>query len=635
MRISQRFAFALFGAVALCPLAAWGQAGGGAGRNVGVVTTLAGQATVARAALASPVPLRFKDDVFLRDRIATAERSVVRVLLGGKALVTVRELSTLTVTEDTGRSTVDLTAGKIAMGVLRQRMRPGEVIEIRTPNAIAAIRGTVLVVELIPEPGGTPGAPRYTTKVHVLHGLVDVSDPKNPGAPPAQVGAMQSWSRTGSDTSSLVPLTAAAAQQVFVGLHAAPQIAESPHEFIQHVTAREQAKAVAVAEFLAPAAAGAGAGGDSAAPAGMSSPTAPVGSGITDAPVIPVVSSTNASAPPAGGAASPPTGSAASPPTGLAQIIYNGQTVTSPGSLYTLSGSQQDSLAVPILEAAGSSLSIAQQLVQISGAAAFTSSGSTPLLYLDPTTLTATSLLSLDGGATASLAGALFQDVDGVLTLRADFLRLTGSGRLLGTGAAALVDLAGTRAAAAGSVLAMSNSAVLDLISASAPLLSMTRSAALATGSNLADISGGATVRLGQLAALTGSTLTVQGHALSLAGSATMTVSGDLFRLAGGSAMTITNGALLSLSGSSILNVAGALVNFIGTGNSLSITNNLCAAGGCTMVGNIPVLVTGGATLSLGNNPFPNLGQSQNTLTLSPNAAVISVSGAARVKQGP
>jgi hypothetical protein len=643
MRISQRFASALFGALALCPLAAWGQAGGDAGRNVGVVTTLAGQATVARAALASPVPLRFKDDVFLRDRIATAERSVVRVLLGGKALVTVRELSTLTVTEDTGRSTVDLTAGKIAMGVLRQRMRPGEVIEIRTPNAIAAIRGTVLVVELIPEPGGTPGAPRYTTKVHVLHGLVDVSDPKNPGAPPAQVGAMQSWSRTGSDTSSLVPLTAAAAQQVFVGLHAAPQIAESPHEFIQHVTAREQAKAVAVAEFLAPEAAGAGAGGDSAAPAGMSSPTAPVGSGITDAPVIPVVSSTNASAPPAGGAASPPTGSAASPPTGsaasppsgLAQIIYNGQTVTSPGSLYTLSGSQQDSLAVPILEAAGSSLSIAQQLVQISGAAAFTSSGSTPLLYLDPTTLTATSLLSLDGGATASLAGALFQDVDGALTLRADFLRLTGSGRLLGTGAAALVDLAGTRAAAAGSVLAMSNSAVLDLISASAPLLSMTRSAALATGSNLADISGGATVRLGQLAALTGSTLTVQGHALSLAGSATMTVRGDLFRLAGGSAMTITNGALLSLSGSSILNVAGALVNFIGTGNSLSITNNLCAAGGCTLVGIIPVLVTGGATLSLGNNPFPNLGQSQNTLTLSPNAAVISVSGAAQVKQGP
>jgi hypothetical protein len=629
MRSAHRFASVLFGALALCPIAAWAQTGSDA-RNVGVVTTLAGQATVARAALPSPVPLRFKDDVFLRDRIATAERSVVRVLLGGKALVTVRELSALTITEDTGRSTVDLTAGKIAMGVLRQRMRPGEVIEIRTPNAIAAIRGTVLVVELIPEPGGTPGAPRYTTKVHVLHGLVEVSDPKNPGAPPAQVGAMQSWSRTGSDASALMPLTPAVAQQVFVGLHAAPQIAEGPREFIQHVTAREQAKAVVVAEFLAPEATGAGGGGDGSAPAGASSAASTlgtVGSGVTDAPVI-ALTSTTIAAPPSG----PGAGSA---PTGLAQFIYNGQTVTSPGSLYSLTGSQQAALAVPILEAAGSTLSIGQQLVQISGAAAFASNGSTPLLFLDPTTLTASSLLTLDGSANASLAGALFQDVDGALTLRADFLRLTGTGRLLGSGAAALVDLSGTRAVTAGGVLAASNSAVLDLLSASAPLLSMTRSAVLATGSNLADISGGATVRLGQLAALTGSTLAVQGHALSLAGSATMTVSGDLLRLAGGSTMAITNGALLNLSGSSVLNVAGALVNFIGSGNSLSITNNLCASANCTMIGNIRVLVSGGGTLNLGNNPFPNLGQNQNTLTLSPNAAVIAVSGTAQVKQGP
>jgi hypothetical protein len=158
------------------------------GRGVGVVTTLAGTVTVARVALPGPRPLHFKDDVFVRDHIATAEKSVVRVLLGGKALVTVRELSSLTIKEETGRSTVDLTSGKIAMGVLRQRMRPGEVIEIRTPNAIAAIRGTVLVVELIPAPGGTSGQPSYTTKVHVLHGLVEVSDPNNPGAPVARGG---------------------------------------------------------------------------------------------------------------------------------------------------------------------------------------------------------------------------------------------------------------------------------------------------------------------------------------------------------------------------------------------------------------------------------------------------------------
>jgi hypothetical protein len=85
-------------------LAAWpgavlAQSAGDGGRGVGVVTTLAGMVTVARATLPAPLPLRFKDDVFIRDHIVTAEKSVVRVLLGGKALVTVRELSSLTINE--------------------------------------------------------------------------------------------------------------------------------------------------------------------------------------------------------------------------------------------------------------------------------------------------------------------------------------------------------------------------------------------------------------------------------------------------------------------------------------------------------------------------------------------------------
>ncbi|MGH7399250.1 MAG: FecR domain-containing protein [Candidatus Rokuibacteriota bacterium] len=147
MRRLARFAPAAL-LLAIWPGVALAQPAGG--RGVGVVTTLAGTVTVARAALPAPKPLRFKDDVFVRDHIATAEESLVRVLLGGKALVTVRELSSLTIKEEAGRATLDLTSGKIAMGVVRRRMRPSEVIEIRTPNAIAAIRGTVLVVELIP-----------------------------------------------------------------------------------------------------------------------------------------------------------------------------------------------------------------------------------------------------------------------------------------------------------------------------------------------------------------------------------------------------------------------------------------------------------------------------------------------------
>lgn len=138
----------------------------------GIVTTLSGRATVARPSLAHPQPLRFKDALFVRDRIDTAERSLMRVLLGGKALITVRELSTLMITEAAGIETLRLSEGKLAIGVARSRMRPGELLEIHTPNAVAAVRGTVLVVEILPPPapGGTPN-----THIAVTRGVVDVT----------------------------------------------------------------------------------------------------------------------------------------------------------------------------------------------------------------------------------------------------------------------------------------------------------------------------------------------------------------------------------------------------------------------------------------------------------------------------
>jgi len=113
---------------------------------VGVVTTLDGRASVARPTLTTPLALKFKDDVFGRDKISTQENSLVRVLLGGKAILTVRELSEVTITEDAGRAVVTLPDGKVVLAVAKPRMRPGESIEIRTPNAVAAVRGTVVAV---------------------------------------------------------------------------------------------------------------------------------------------------------------------------------------------------------------------------------------------------------------------------------------------------------------------------------------------------------------------------------------------------------------------------------------------------------------------------------------------------------
>jgi hypothetical protein len=138
----------------------------------GVVTMLLGQATLTRRAPATPQPLRFKDDLFEHDQINTRERSLVRVLVRDKALVTLRELSVFTITGDASGQTVRLPSGKLAVSVARSRMRPGETVEIRTPNAIAAVRGTVVIVEVLPPtiPGATPN-----TLFTVTRGTVGVT----------------------------------------------------------------------------------------------------------------------------------------------------------------------------------------------------------------------------------------------------------------------------------------------------------------------------------------------------------------------------------------------------------------------------------------------------------------------------
>src|SRR5215813_13357768 len=161
----------LFFAVALilAPVIAWAQA-----PALGVVTTLQGQASVARVSGGGALPLKFKDAVFDRDRIQTGEESIVKVLMGGKAIVTVRELSVLTITEELGKTTINLSSGKIAVGVAKQRRRPGEQLEVHTPNAVAAVRGTVFVVEVSRQgaQAGGGGALAANTVVTCVHGAV-------------------------------------------------------------------------------------------------------------------------------------------------------------------------------------------------------------------------------------------------------------------------------------------------------------------------------------------------------------------------------------------------------------------------------------------------------------------------------
>src|SRR5262245_53635882 len=164
--------------------------------KAGIATVVEGDVTTRRASLPQPVPLKFRDDVLRRDTIVTAERSLARLLLGGKATVTVRERSLLTVTEVPGTSLVELGAGKIGLAVVRERMQPGDVVEIRTHNAIIAVRGTVVIAEIVPATatnGTSARAPALQSNVYVMTGKVEAQELRNgvPVGPVYAVGRRQ------------------------------------------------------------------------------------------------------------------------------------------------------------------------------------------------------------------------------------------------------------------------------------------------------------------------------------------------------------------------------------------------------------------------------------------------------------
>ncbi len=160
-----RLAAALISLLAFWPSLAFAQA-----MKAGVVTTLEGRVTVTRVTLA-PQPLKFRDDVFVDYTVTTGDQSIARMLLGGKAVVTVRERSRLTITEVPGKATIDLQAGKIALAVAKDKMRSGESIEIRAANVVAGIRGTVVVAEVSSAAAQAGGAVGPTGTLWVLKGL--------------------------------------------------------------------------------------------------------------------------------------------------------------------------------------------------------------------------------------------------------------------------------------------------------------------------------------------------------------------------------------------------------------------------------------------------------------------------------
>jgi hypothetical protein len=187
--------------------------------RAGIVTAVHGTATIARASSNQSNPLRFKDDVFLFDRVTTGERSLARILLGGRAVVTARERSILTITAVPGTATLDLESGRLLLAVAKGTMRPGESIDIKTRNAIIGIRGTVVVADFVP--GQTRDGSDDATVFTILRGAVEVSqiDPVAATAvgAPLHLGALQSVKVTGLRAPEVNTITAEQAKRLTQG----------------------------------------------------------------------------------------------------------------------------------------------------------------------------------------------------------------------------------------------------------------------------------------------------------------------------------------------------------------------------------------------------------------------------------
>ena len=505
--------------------------------GAGVVTSVSGQVTVSRTAT-TPLPLRFKDEVFLRDRISTAEHSLARLLLDQKALVTVRELSELEITEESGRSRVDLGSGKIAIGVARQRMRPGEIVEIRTQNAVAAIRGTVVVAENLPVP---PGAPPES-RIHVLSGYVDITPRNNPGAPPVRMVAPASLSVSGQSVGLPVPLSEVARRQLLSDLH--PALPEHLST-LKALASGEFRRATALARILA----GGGSSGDKTSDSHQA--PADAASDPGKAPITPLTTG-----------ASVPSGTALLPPL----YVYTNQTTSIPGDLYQVPAAVTQNPASELLRATKSALTIGGDVLEVRGS--LTSSTAQPFVGLDESFVSAQTLARLQQGA-VSLAGSLLDAAGSAFTVRGP----------------ALVDaLAGAALNEFGSSPLLSFSKGLLLLGPQADGVSFASGATGSVGGPLLKADGTGVTGTGDLVSVNAATLSVGPGGPALDFHDATVVGPNLGVVQGQGELTLGSGFVRATGGivftpDHVLRVAGGSLKGTGGASLLDFTNTTLAVG--------------------------------------------------------
>ena len=147
-------------------------------QSVGRVTALEGQVTVLHQGKFAPEPLTLQKPVFQEDIIETERASKVRITLSDATVISLGEQSRLELKQfshdarqQTGSNRLAITWG-VFRAILKEMTSPSSV-EVVTPTAVAAIRGTDLMGEVTAD----------STAIVVLEGTVAVSNvrPMFPG----------------------------------------------------------------------------------------------------------------------------------------------------------------------------------------------------------------------------------------------------------------------------------------------------------------------------------------------------------------------------------------------------------------------------------------------------------------------
>jgi hypothetical protein len=140
-------------------------------KSIGLVTGLEGKVTVLPQGKFAPELLTLRRPVFRDDIIETDRASKVRITFTDATVISLGEQSRLELRQFSQENRPQTHVGRFAMtmGVFRaivKEMMPSLTVEVTTPTAIAAIRGTDLMGEVSPS----------STAIVVLDGTVEVSN---------------------------------------------------------------------------------------------------------------------------------------------------------------------------------------------------------------------------------------------------------------------------------------------------------------------------------------------------------------------------------------------------------------------------------------------------------------------------